>query len=348
MRIGKTSQNTCRKVYRIAALLSVAGFGALVSGCGAGSQSPLPSVPIATSESPSGPVLGYVFSPADGTLRAMLGVSGSARMSESIIPAHVYLTGDASTASGTALLADENGSLFAFNLPQSKPQMVVEGLPSNSRVVFSASGKTAITYAPGSASIVLITGLPAAPLTQTVNVPPGRSPQAATVSDTGTIVTASEGSPSVVEVLSGSGQATPLSNVSAFGAMSFVPGSNDILLVDKAANTLAIVRSVTSAPSTQTLSIVGLSQPVAVSASQDGRWAIVANGGDSRVVSIDLTRANTVQSLNCACQPTQLNALAGGKAFRLNSVYGGPVWTIDLTAKAPQMLFVPGIAKNNP
>ena len=94
--------------------------------------SPASSQPLAATA--AGPVLGYVFSPSDGTLRGMMGVRGSAQMSASIVPAGLYVAGDASVASRTALLEDGSGSLFAFNLPQPQPVHVVDGLaPGDAR-----------------------------------------------------------------------------------------------------------------------------------------------------------------------------------------------------------------------
>ena len=334
--------------------LTVRGFAAAavlcvalgVTGCGSGVAPSLPGPAKSTPGVPSGPVLGYVFSPSDGTLRAMLGVKGSAQLSASMVPAGVYVAGETSTASSTALLEDATGALFAFNLPQSAPQHVAAGLAANARIVFSPSGQNAVVYAAGGSSITLLTGLPGTPQVQTISS--ANALTAAVVSDAGTVAMASGGTPVSIGTLSASGSFTRLATVGAVGGLNFMPGADSLLVADSAANTVALIRSVSSGPSTLQLAATGLNQPVAVAGSQDGKWAIVANGGDAGLLRVDLTSGTTATKVLCSCQPTQLASLAGGGIFRVNSLYSGPVWTVDLTSATPQLLFVPAIAKGTP
>jgi hypothetical protein len=319
-----------------------------LAGCGSGVANLLPGATKPAAGVPSGPTLGYVFSPTDGTLRAMLGVKGSSQFSASIVPAGVYVAGEASTASSTALLEDASGSLFAFDLPLSQPLHVADGLPANAHIAFSSSGTTAIAYGAGSSTISLITGLPATPQVKTVSVPAGSSLLSAIVSNAGTIVMASSGTPIAISALSASGQLSRLSTVAAIGGLNFLPNSDSVLIADSSANTVSLVRNVSTGPVSQPLSAAGINQPVAVAGSQDGKWAIVANGGDAGLLRVDLTAATPATKILCACQPTQLTSLAGGGVFRVNSLYSGPVWTVDLTSATPQLLFVPAIAKGTP
>jgi hypothetical protein len=320
----------------------------VLAGCGSGVVSNLlPTIKPAVT-TPSGPVLGYIFSPTDGTLRAMLGVRGSAQVSASIVPSGLYVTGETSTASSSALLEDATGSLFAFNLPNSQPVHIADGLPANAHIAFSPSGQTAIAYGAGSSTITLITGLPATPQIKTINVPATNPLASAVVSDAGTIVIVSSGSPMSVGALSPSGQFSRLTTVASLGGLNFVPGSDDVLIADGAANAVAIIHSVSTSPSSQPLAVTGLNHPVAVNASQDKRWAIIANGGDAGVVRVDLTAGTTAAKVLCACQPSQLSSLSGGNVFRVNALYGGPLWIVDVTNPTTQLLFVPAIAKGNP
>jgi hypothetical protein len=335
---NQAQPDRCFSAYGLAAAV-LTGCLAL-SGCGTGVAN-LPGVTKPAAGVPSGPVLGYVFSSTDGTLRAMLGVRGSAQMSASIVPAGVYVAGDASTASSTALLEDANGSLFAFDLPLSQPLHVADGVAASAQIVFSPSGLTAIAY--GGSTVTLVTGLPATPSVKTINV--ATAPSAAIVSDAGTVVVASGGS---VGTLSTNGQFSRLATVAAFGGFNFLPGSDDMLVADSSANTVSLVRSVSTAPTVQALTVAGLNKPVAVAASKDGKWAIVANSGDAGLLRVDLATGTAAMKLLCACQPSQLSALAGGAAFRVNALYAGPVWTVDLTPAAPQLLFVPAIGKGTP
>jgi hypothetical protein len=278
----------------------------------------------------------------------MLGVRGSAQVSASIVPPGVYVAGETSTASSSALLENASGSLFAFNLPQSQPLHVVDGLPAKAQIAFSSSGQTAIAYGVGGSTITLITGLPTTPQVKIINVPAGNSLASAIVSDGSTIVMASGGSPMPIGTLSANGQFSRLTTVAAIGGFNFLPGSDDMLVADSAANTVTLIDSVSKSPSSQPLTVTGLNHPVAVAASPDKRWALVANGGDAGVLRVDLTSGTAAAKVLCACQPSQVSSLSGGGAFRVNSLYGGPVWIVDATSSTPQLLFVPAIAKGTP
>jgi hypothetical protein len=334
---------SAKQCFSTSGLVAALSLGLV--GCGSGVANLLPGASQPAAGVPSGPVLGYVFSPTDGTLRAMMGVRGSSQVSTSIVPAGVYVAGEASTAGNTGLLEDAAGTLFAFNLPLSQPLHVVDGLPSHVQISFSASGRTAVAYAAGGSSIALITGLPSSPMVKTISVASGATPVSAVVSDAGTIAMAVQGTPARVGILSSGGQFSALTSVAAVGGINFLPGSDDLLIADSSANTAAVLRNVSTGASSQALSVTGLNSPVAIAGSQDKRWAVIADGGDGGVFRVDLVNGTPATKLTCACQPTLLSSLAGGGTFRLNSVYGGQVWTVDLTSATPQLLFVPAISK---
>ena len=310
------------------------------TGCGSGVLNALPSAIPAAKGVPSGPVLGYIFSATDGTLRPMLGVRGSAQVGASVVPAGVYVAGEASTAGATALLEDGSGSLLSFNLPASQPTHVLDHLAGRAQVAFASSGHTAVVFVAGSGTVSLVTGLPGSPAVKTLAVPSGITVESAAVSDAGTVVVQAG---TAIGRLSASGQVQTLATISAAGGMSFIAASDDLLFADQSANTISVVRNVSSAPALQVLSAAGINQPVAVSASLDKHWAVVANGGDQSLLRVDLTAAGATTKLACACAPTQLSALAGGAGFRVNALGSGPVWTLDVSGSNAQMLFVPAI-----
>ena len=318
-------------------------------GCGSGVvTSTLPGAAMPAAGVPAGAMLGYVFSPVDGTLRAILGVSGSARMSASVVPHGVYVAGEASVASGTGLLEDAGGSLFVLSLPGSLPVHVADHLPAPARVAFAPSGQIAVAYASGSSALWLISGLPSAPQVQTIHIAAGYAPNAAVVSDAGTIVIAEGSGPVAVETLSMNGATVPLLQVGTSGGMSFLAGADTLLLADQAANTATVLEHVSSGAAIRPLSAVGLHAPVSIAGSRDGHWAVAANGGDAAVVRMDLIGGTAAVKMLCACQPAQMLPLQGGAAFRLNGLYNGPVWTVDVTGSDPQLLFIPGIPAATP
>lgn len=325
--------------------------GLSVVGCGSNTPNLLPVVPPATAASsnvPSGPILGYVFTASDGTLRAVLGVRGSARVSASIVPAGVYVAGDASTASSAGLLEDEAGSLFAFNLPQSQPIHVADGLISRVQIAFSASGETAIAYGAGSSSVTLVTGLPGSPVAQKIPVPSAAQVVSGVVSDKGTVVLVMQGASVAVGTLSANGGFSKFASPSAVPGLNFLPGADDLLIADGGANAVSLIRNVSSSPASQVLTVAGLNKPVAIAASKDRKWAGVVNGGDSNILRVDLASGTAVSKVVCDCKATQLSSLAGNGLFRVNPLGTGPLWTVDLAGVTPELLFVPAIGKTTP
>jgi hypothetical protein len=274
-------------------------------------------------------------------------VRGSAQVSTSIVPAGVYVAGDVSTASSTALLEDGQGSLFAFDLPLSQPVHVADGLPAAAQVVFAPAGQYAVVYATGGTSITLVSGLPSAPQAQTRTS--ANAVMMAAVSDQGTVAIAAKGSPTMpVGTLSAAGQLSSVASVAAAGGLSFMPGAEDLLIADSGANTASLVHAASTSPASQALTVAGLNQPVAIAGSADKHWAVIADGGDQNLFRVDLTGATAAAKLACTCQPAAVSALAGGGTFRLNTLYNGPLWTLDTTTATPQLLFVPAIVKGSP
>ena len=292
---------------------------------------------------PGGAILGYIWSSSDGTLRPILGVSGSAQVAQSIVPSGTYVAGATSNASGLGLVEDQKGNLFLLDLPLSKTTSVATGLPAQAQIVFSPSGANAIVYATGGTIVTLISALATQPQTTSLALPSGVKLLSAIVSDAGTVLAATQASPVAIEVLSAAGQLSPVTTVTQPGGMSFLPGVENALVADGGKNTLSLLQNVSGAPAVQPLNVPGINLPVAVASSRDSRWAVVTNGGDKNILRIDLKDGTAPSKLSCSCQATQLSSLAGNASFRLNDPGNGPVWTVDLTGPAPQLLFIPAI-----
>lgn len=323
--------------------LAVAGAG--LTGC-SGTPGVAPAVPLSSGNAavPSGPILGYIWTGADATLRPILGVKGSSQVGQSIVPAGVYVAGAGSTVSSVGLVEDESGALFALHLPSPNAVRVGAGVAAHAQISFASSGTTAIAYAAGGGTISVITGLPNQAQMKTIAVPAGVQLASAVVSDAGAVLIAGQGSPGMVGVLSAAGQFTRVTSVASLGGMNFVPGSDDALVADAGANTVSLLHSVSGAASVAQVSASGINQPVAIAASQDRNWAVVANAGDNSLVRIDLKSGTPAAKLNCACAPTQLSSLAGSGTFRVNELGAGPVWMFDVNGASPQLLFVPAIS----
>src|SRR5271165_6272391 len=107
---------------------------ALMAGCGTQLSMP-PAVNSKTVAGlPGGAILGYVWSSNDGTLRPLLGVSGSAQVGQSIVASGTYVSGAASIPSDLGLVEDQKGNLFSLSLPSSQPTRIATGLPAPSQI----------------------------------------------------------------------------------------------------------------------------------------------------------------------------------------------------------------------
>jgi hypothetical protein len=314
---------------------------ALVTGCGTSFSTPSPVGPKAAPGVPGGALVGYVWSAADGTLRPILGVSGSAQVGQSIVASGVYTSGAASSASSLGLVEDRKGNLYLLELPSSTTTLVGAGFPTPAQIVFSPSGTNAIVYAAGGASVMLISALTAKPQTTVLSMPSGVKLLSAIVSDSGTVLAASQEGSVAIGVLSATGQLSPVATVAQVGGMSFLPGGDDALIADGRKSTLSLLQNISGSGAVQLLTAPGINLPVAVASSRDSRWAIVANGGDKNIVRIDLKDGTAPTKFSCSCQATQLSSLAGSAYFRLNELGSGPLWTVDLSGPTPQLLFIP-------
>jgi hypothetical protein len=290
-----------------------------------------------------GAILGYFWSSNDGTLRPLLGVTGSAQVGQSIVASGAYVSGAASVPSGLGLVEDQKGNLFSLNLPSSQATRIASGLPAPSQIVFSPQGADAIVYASGETSLTLISALNSQPETKTIALPSGAKLIAAIVSDAGTVLVATQTAPVAIDILSSGGALLPLVTVAQPGGMSFLPGAENALIADRGKNALSLLENISTAPTVQPLNAQGINLPVAVASSRDSHWAVVANGGDKNILRIDLEKGSTPSIVSCSCQATQLSSLAGSASFRLNDLGSGPLWIADLSGSAPQMFFVPAI-----
>jgi hypothetical protein len=319
---------------------------ATLAGCGGNvasstGSSGISSAPLAVK---AGPQLGYAWVAGDQSLRPILGIAGSSLFGQSVVPAGTYVLGAASVRSGIALLQAADGPLYAMTLPSGPPQRIGAGVfPLATQIVFAPNGQSALLLTPGATTLTLITGLNSAPATQALTVPGALI--SAAVSDGaagGTqVAVVSGGGPYTVAMLTGS--KSPIATLSGFGGISFLPGTDSLLVADSVANAAAIFRNAATTPAAQTLSSAMIHTPVAVAASQDGHYALVANGmgPQSTLVRFDLTGGTAPTTIACACQPTALDALNGNAVFRLTAAGAATTWVVDAAATTPRTAFIP-------
>lgn len=285
--------------------------------------------------------MGLIWNPGDSTLRALVGVPGSAQLGPALFPVGAYAAGAFAPVSQTALLIDPKGNLQIMNEPSLLPSTVAQNISPTSVIAFAPRGGYAALFAPGSTSVLIISGMPQAPVLSTVSA--AAAVQGAAVSDAGTLLLASRSGSSAVTVTSINvgGNRSSLVSVGGYGGMTFVAGSEDSLIADSAANTLVRYHSgVASVLATHTN---GLNQPFAVAASQDGHWAVTADQADGSILRIDLTGATPPAQSTCACSPTQLSELNGNAVFELTAPASTPGWMIEADGATSRVLFIPPV-----
>lgn len=292
----------------------------------------------------TGAQLGYTWNSGDSSIRPVLGVPGASRLGASVGPTPgAYVTAAIANASGVALMQDGKGNLNVLQLPNGNPEPLLSGIAQPLQFTFSRTGNYAIGYAAGLAQTLVVSGLPSSPLTSSQSA--GQGLQGATISDQGSVLLAQLNSTGGTNVkVAASGQA--VLQLGGFGGFSFLPGVDTAVIADSIANSLTLLKNVSTQPSTQTVSITAslLNKPFAVQTSADGRWAVVANSGDNSIVRVDLTNVTPAVKVTCPTPVTQLVPWSGNADFALTSPASGPVWMLSAAGTAPRVLFVPALA----
>lgn len=321
-------------------MLSVSAAMLVLCGCGAGVKPPA-STTSAPSAVQAGPQLGYAWKAQDQTLRPILGVPGSSQTGASVVSATSFIAGASSSAAATALLIGTDQQVYRMALPGGTPAQINLAAPSGAKIRFSPSGVVALVYAPGSLSAWVVTNLASTPQAMQLSVTAPLLDIAA--SDAGTVVallqSASGGS---LDRLTAGGGQQALATLSGAGGMAFVGSSDDLVAADSGSNTLTLIRAVSTAPALSQVPTSNLlKSPVAVGTALNGRWVVVANGGEASVVQVDLTGAASPQRIACACQPSVVEQLSGNGVFRFTEIGSTPTWIADITSPSPSMLFIP-------
>lgn len=343
-----TSKSTQPRYFasiRSASALSAAFLLAATVGCGSGAlgtQAVPPQNVASPIASAKGPQLGYIWTSTDKTLRPILGVSGASQVGQSVVPAGVYVGAATSATASIAVLQDSDGAFDLMTLPSGSPASLGLTLPTGALIRISPAASTALIYTAGASSASLVTGLLSTPAVHTITAPGAISDSA--VSDTGTTSFAyAQGSSFSIAAVALNGTAVPVASVKSLGGLNFLPGKDDLLFADATANSLTLMRSITSAPSTSVIQTAQLLKtPSAVGISGSGRWALVSNSGNQSLVRVDLTTL-TSTSVACSCTPTLATTLADDGAFRVTDSTSGPNWIVDAAPVTPRTLFIPAL-----
>jgi hypothetical protein len=285
--------------------------------------------------------MGLIWNTGDSTLRTLVGVPGSTQLGPALFPVGAYAAGAFAPSTQTALLIDPKGDLQVMTLPSLVPSTLAQSISPSSVITFAPRGGYAAVFAPGSTSVLMVSGLPQAPALSTLIA--AAAIRGAAVSDAGTLLLATGASSGAVNVtsISAGGARTSLASLGGYGGMNFIAGSEDSLIADAAANTLARYHS--GVASVLATHANGLNQPFAVAASQDGHWAVTADQADGSILRIDLSGATGPAQSTCACSPTQLSSLSGNAVFELAAPATSPGWMIEADGPTSRVLFIPPV-----
>lgn len=321
----------------------------LCAGCGTNTaqRSAVPggSTGSAGTATASQPILGYTWDSSRGGLRTMLGVPGAATVSDSLVTTGPFTSASFCLRKSYVLLTNSSGSVYIMSLPNGEPSLLTSPL-ANQQVVVSPSCSKALVYARGGSTGVLIGGLPSTPEMERLNFAVPGSIAGAAVGDSGDVALAvlrSDGS-TAIQLLSSSGSlSAPLSVLQTYGAMTFVPGGDTVVAGDSGANRVVMVSHPSTNPTVALLasSADGVSQPLAIASSADGREAFVANAVGTPLLRLNLTSTSAPTKVPCTCRPSELIPLSGNALFQVSDLASGTIYALDGAPAVPRTLFIP-------
>ncbi|MFB3779236.1 MAG: hypothetical protein ACE141_16585 [Bryobacteraceae bacterium] len=293
----------------------------------------------------SGPILGFVADASSG-VRPIIGIPGAATLGSALLSTTqaenvVFSTG---RDYALALLAPDRRVALFRDLRTAPSVADLPAPPGAGRLAVSPSGNAAVLYYPEAGAVAVLNGLPDSPALSWSTAAPQLTAELAAlaVADGGGGILLASGQRSPVWLIRPDGGPQVLSYVAASPSLAFLPSSLDALIADGGASTVTLARDVEGSIRLTQVGgpAEGVSNPVAVVASADGRNALVANSEPAGVVTLSLGGGES-SLVPCNCRVTALEPLSGGAAFRVNQPGDGPIWLLDAAVSPPRMVFVP-------
>jgi hypothetical protein len=288
----------------------------------------------------TGSVLGFLFDPANG-IQPILGVPGAATIGPPLDLGMQLLSVAVSPQQDYALATTDSDGTLTIGLGSSVSlrRQTISVAP-DALAALSPTGSAAAVYDQGRNRIQVITGLPDAPAITCefdLSALPGAL-LALAISDGGDAVLA--GFSDGVVALVSDGRVRTISAPERATAARFLRKSGDAVIAGRSG--VYLVRDVTGAAETTLLAAEadGISEPIAVAASNDGKRVFAASARSRAVAVIELA-AGAITVTSCSCEPSALAALNGNAVFRLTEPSGGPVWLFDGDSSEPRIVFVP-------
>ena len=290
----------------------------------------------------TGPSLGFVFDSSAKTVRPLFGLAGAAWQGDPLNLPFALERAQVAQRGGFVLGIDPtDSSVVAITAAGAHQLTGICAAPD--AIAFSPSASAAALYHRDRAVVEVVAGLPGrAVLLASLNVASLPLPVSAlAVSDDGLVLAASSTGPDTV-VLYEVGQhraAAPVLTVGRAAGMTFLGASEQALAVDGAANLVYRLRY-GAAPVVIAGVGEGVTAPIALAASADGKRALVANGGGAPLVLLDLANGSATRA-SCPCKVSTAEPMAGNAVFRVTAEGDPLLWILDADFAAPRFLFVP-------
>lgn len=283
---------------------------------------------------------GIVFDAGTGAIRAILGVPGGASLGPALASGLEW----ASIApSGKLALgfADSRVFLFRRAADLSLNGMVLEeGCGAPSKAAWSTDSDSVVVYWREAGRLMVWDDLREEP----------RATELEPLEGVSALAIASEGAPVVVGAAAGvysveAGEAPRLLvPVVVAGAISFARGGSDLFIADLAGKQVVEIVDFRGAATVVPLAGPdgGLSEPVGLAVSADGRRLFVADKAEQCIRVIDLESRAPLSRISLEFTPEQLDPLPGGAIFMLKSgAAGGDPFQVFADTPEPAVFFIP-------
>jgi hypothetical protein len=300
-----------------------------------------------------GVVTGFIFDRDASIIRPILGIPGAATQADAVLPATKLRTAAISSQQDFALAVEaaSNDLIAIRGLRDSRSvRRIASGTRPIDMIRLSPQGTAALLYRRESNTVQFISGLPGAPRVWNeidIGHLPGLVATLAVSDDARLALAAINQQDSAsLFLVDRAGNTRPVFSSRRLSAVSFVSATHNALLTDDADSKVVWIHDagVTAAAIPLATSEDGVSRPVGVEASPDGRRVFVANASPGSVLEID--RRTHIAILHpCACSPTGLAALNDNVMFRLTEPSGAPLWIFDGSAGHQRIAFVPPPAR---
>jgi hypothetical protein len=295
-----------------------------------------------------GPVEGFLFDRPTKSLRAVMGVPGSAIFGPSLSDG--LSLASVAPHQNYAIAFQAGNCLFLSGLDSPPASVsVLSGIGQQpDDIVWSTDGSLALLYSWSANRIQTVTGFPSAPAAGAyldLSSLGGTLSAIATDAHGKRIAVGIEGAAGGVYLTSDKQSFVPVISSPQVVALTFSDDGNSLYALDKAVPQLLAVDLKTF--SSQTLPLGGLSDPLSLRTDQDveGQAVLyVASGSDQTLRIIDLGSRQVLKDMPLSIPPSQLDPL-GRHSFLLTSRSRGnePLWLFTSTPQ-PVAYFVPAVS----